>query len=242
MAVHPLARFSDPAELYDLLYTFKDYAAEAAALRAHLHELGVPDGARLLEGACGTGAYLRHLAPHFRVAGFDLDPRMIAVARRNVPGGDLFVADLVDFTVAEPVDAAFAVFGGLAYVFPEARLARACAALFAAVRPGGVALVEPWLGPAEVTPNSVQMAVIDLPHLKVARQVVPTVRERVLELDFHYLVARPGLGVELIRDRNALRLYEVDELAGALRGAGFEVQLTDRGFMPEKRLLVCKRL
>lgn len=239
--MHPGARFSNPAELYDLIYGFKDYAGEAAAVRQLLHECGIDDGSTVLEGACGTGTYLEPLAQHFSVSGFDLDPAMVAVARRRLPRAELFVANLLDFTVAEPVDAAIVLFGGLAYVHPEPQLQQACHTLFQAVRPGGVALVEPWLAPEDHQDHSVQMAVVDLPYLKVARQCVPERQGDLLVLDFHYLVARPGLPVELVRDRNVLCLYETETWLHCLRTAGFEVELTDRGFMPEKRLFVCRR-
>ena len=239
--MHPGARFSDPAELYDLIYGFKDYASEAARVRQILHDNGIADGSRVMEGACGTGAYLGPLSEHFVVSGYDLDPGMVAVARRRAPRATLWVGDLLDATPDEPVDAAIVLFGGLAYVHPEPQLATACRTLFASLLPGGVALVEPWLTPQDHTEHTVQMAVVDLPYLKVARQCVPVRQGDLLTLDFHYLVARPGMAVEHITESNALYLYTLDAWMRCLRGAGFEVALTDQGFMPEKRLFVCRR-
>lgn len=239
--MHPGARFSDPAELYDLIYGFKDYTAEADRVRALLHDHGVPDGSAVVEGACGTGAYLQALAPHFVVSGYDLDPGMVAVAKRRVPSATLWVDDLVTACVSAPVDAAVVLFGGLAYVHPEPRLAEACVALFNTLRPGGIALVEPWLRPGDHNDHAVQMAVVDLPYLKVARQCVPVRDGNLLRLTFHYLVARPGLAVEHITEDNALYLYEEEAWQRCLTAAGFEVTLTDHGFMPEKRLYVCRR-
>lgn len=220
---HPGARFSDPAELYDLIYATKDYAAEANALRAVLHEAGIPDGARVLEGACGTGAYLAPLSETFEVGGFDLDPKMVGVLRRKLPQAEAFVADLATVSVSAPWDAALSLFGGLAYLLDEERLVQGCRALASCVRPGGVVIVEPWVTPEEHPPNQVHMAAVDLPFLKVARQVAPTLTDGVLHLDFHYLVARPGLPVELVRDENRLRLYTVDAVHGAMESAGLTV-------------------
>lgn len=239
--MHPGARFSDPAELYDLIYGFKDYAGDAERVRTLLNTAGIADGSTLLEGACGTATYLAHLQQYFNVSGFDLDPGMIAVARRRLPSAELFVANLQTVSLETPVDAAVVLFGGLAYVHPEPRLAEACSALFNTLRPGGVALVEPWLTPADHQDHSVQMAVVDLPYLKVARQCVPVRTDTLLTLEFHYLVARPGLAVEHITEHNALYLYELDAWERCLTGAGFEVELTDQGFMNEKRLFICRR-
>ena len=48
--------YGSRADLYDLIYHFKDYAAEAARLRELLE--GVAAGAWITEAACGTGKYL----------------------------------------------------------------------------------------------------------------------------------------------------------------------------------------
>jgi uncharacterized peroxidase-related enzyme len=59
------------------------------------HRLGITDGDRLLDLACGSGlalelATLRGAA----VAGIDASDRLIAVARDRLPGGDLRVGDM----------------------------------------------------------------------------------------------------------------------------------------------------
>lgn len=50
--------YGDRAELYDRLYSFKDYTREAADLVTLARSEGVPDGATVLEAACGTGLYM----------------------------------------------------------------------------------------------------------------------------------------------------------------------------------------
>lgn len=242
MAEHPGARFSKTAELYDLIYTFKDYAAEAAIVRQVLHDEGIPDGSTVLEGACGTGAYLGPLSAWFQVSGFDLDADSLVVARRKVPPtSNIFKANLLDFRVKTPVDAAIVLFGGLAYLHPTPRLEQACGALFRAVRPGGVAIVEPWLTPDDVARHSVHMHVFEAPHLKVCRQVAPELKGDLLVLDFHFLVARPGFPVEHKTERNELFLYPRGAVADALRVAGFVVRELERGFLDGSRLLVARR-
>ena len=54
-------------------------------VRQLLVDQGLKWETRLLEGACGTGRYLEHLAHHFDVAGFDLDSEMLTEARRRLP-------------------------------------------------------------------------------------------------------------------------------------------------------------
>jgi hypothetical protein len=46
--------FIDSAELYDAIYSFKDYARECDRLR-NLINASVPDTSTILDVACGTG-------------------------------------------------------------------------------------------------------------------------------------------------------------------------------------------
>ncbi len=67
-------------------YDGRLYAWILAPLLAGLHERvarEVPDGARVLDACCGTGAVALRVAPRCdRVLGVDLSPRMIAAAER----------------------------------------------------------------------------------------------------------------------------------------------------------------
>jgi hypothetical protein len=47
--------------------------------------------------------------------------------------------------------------------------------------------------------------------------------------------------VEHITEHNALYLYEQAAWERCLSAAGFDIELTDQGFMPEKRLFICRR-
>ena len=86
--------YGDRAELYDLTYSWKDFAGEAEKLHALLAAEGVAEGARLLDAACGTGAHLAHLARWYDAAGLDLSGEMLAVAPESLVGrpvADLFL-------------------------------------------------------------------------------------------------------------------------------------------------------
>ena len=63
--------FDRSAELYDAVYSFKDYAAEAARLHGWIQSRRPGMGLRLLDVACGTGAHFPHLGQHYTVEGRD---------------------------------------------------------------------------------------------------------------------------------------------------------------------------
>jgi len=72
--------FTETADLYDLVYSFKSYPEEAERLRGMVGR----EGGTLLDVACGTGCHLALLAEHYRVEGVDLDPAMVV---SEVPPG-----------------------------------------------------------------------------------------------------------------------------------------------------------
>jgi ubiquinone/menaquinone biosynthesis C-methylase UbiE len=73
--------FSRTAHLYDAIYAFKDYAAEAARLHELIEER-VPGPRTLLDIACGTGKHLAELRAWYEVEGVDLDLRCSRSPRR----------------------------------------------------------------------------------------------------------------------------------------------------------------
>ena len=141
MGVHDM--YGKRADLYDRIYHWKDYAAEAARLRAVLRAAGVADGARVVEAACGTGSYLAHLSKWYAVEGIDLAAGALAFARKKAPRARLRKADMRDFALSRPADAVVCLFSSWGYLRPGADRRRAAACFARAVRPGGVVVVDP---------------------------------------------------------------------------------------------------
>lgn len=90
-----------------------DSATEAAFIdsivkRAH------PQAVTLLEAACGTGEIIAALADGYQVAGLDISPGMLAVARKKLPASiPLHLADMSDFKLTAKFDAVICVYHGI---------------------------------------------------------------------------------------------------------------------------------
>ena len=90
-----------------------DSATEAAFIdrvlrRAH------PQPVTLLEVACGTGGIIESLADGYHVAGLDISPGMVAVARAKLPAGTpLHLADMSHFSLGVRFDAIICVYHGI---------------------------------------------------------------------------------------------------------------------------------
>lgn len=231
-----------PEDLYDFVYSWKDYGAEAAAVRELLAAEGLREGSAVLEAACGTGRYLEHLQQWFDVSGFDLDPTMLRAARWRVSKGEFVLGDMSCFQADVPSDALLCLFGGVGYLSPGEQLAAGAAAFYRSVRPGGVALIEPWVEPAEFVAGRAWMQTYVAANFKLARLVVPRREGNRCVLDFHYQLARAGHRVEQLRAAEILWLHPLATLINVFENVGFEVRLTGQGFMPSKHLLICRRL
>src|SRR5438874_12499220 len=120
--------FIESAELYDAIYSFKDYAAEAAQV-AGLVRAAHPKARSILDVACGTGEHARQLSAScgFDVDGLDLDAGLLRVAREKHPSGSFFHADMSDFNLETRYDAVLCLFSSIAYLVTLERTRRALA-------------------------------------------------------------------------------------------------------------------
>ncbi|MED5369394.1 MAG: class I SAM-dependent methyltransferase [Myxococcota bacterium] len=230
---------TDPAWLYELVHQHKDYAGDADRIHALLSRHGHPSG-RLIEGACGSGSYLRPLQAHYQVAGFDLDQRMVDLARGWMPGVDLWRADLASWATRSPADVQLFLFGALCHLDLDGVSAAARCA-FEALKPGGVVLVEPWVSARDFVPGEPHMVVVDTPRLKVCRQVVTRREGQRAVMDFHYLVAWSGGEVAHVQDNATLHLHDREALKQRLSGAGLVLIDEVTGLMAGCPLWVFKR-
>lgn len=228
--------FRETAELYDVIYSFKDYAAETAALIGHLERHRRSPGRRLLDVACGTGHHLAHLQAHYDVEGLDLDPAMLVIARLRLPGVPLHQGDMQAFDLGRRFDAVTCLFSSIGYVRTLEGLEQTARTLARHLLPGGVLALEPWLTPETFRPGTLHALFIDQPELKIARFNRSTVEGRLSVLDFHYLIAT-SQGIEHRTERHELGLFTLEEYAGALAGAGLRPVVDPEGLSGRSLLL-----
>lgn len=224
--------FSRSAELYDAFYAWKDYPAESEKLDALVRR--TVRGARtLLDVACGTGKHLELLRDRYEVEGLELDPAMLGIARRRLPGVALHEGDMTAFDLGREFDAVTCLFSSIGYAKTRDRLAQAVASLARHVRPGGVLVVEPWILPEAWREGGVHALFVDEPELKAARIDRSTRDGDVTVIVFQYLVGTPDR-VETFEERHEVGLFSHEDYVAALRDAGLGVVhdpegLTGRG-------------
>jgi SAM-dependent methyltransferase len=215
--------FTRSARLYDAIYHWKDYTAEATWLH-ELVQAQKPGATTLLDVACGTGAHLAELARWYRCVGVDVDPKLLAVARERLPAEvELREADMRDFDLGRRFDVVTCLFSSIGYVDGVGELARAVGSMARHLEPGGVLVVEPWLSPDGVRVPHVGAVFVDEPELKIARMNAVEVDGNRSILELHYLVGKPD-GVEHFTELHELTLFTDDETLAAFRSAALEVE------------------
>ena len=231
--------YTSRPELYDLEYSFKDYAGEVATIERIVRERNA-GATTLLDVACGTGKHLDHLSTRFECEGADLDEGLLDVARQRVPGVPLHHADMRDFDLGRQFDVVTCLFSAIGFVGGPDGLAAAARTFARHLNAGGIAVVEPWLTPDRWMVNRPHLLTHEEPGLVLARATVSGLRdERISTTEMHYLVATPA-GVEHFVEDHALYLFTNDEMRAAFEAAGLTVDYDAEGLIG-RGLWICSR-
>lgn len=228
------------AAIYDALYDFKDYDAEARALVATIGKHMRSEGNRLLDVACGTGKHITYLKDDFDVMGIDLDANMIAIARERHPDIAFEVGDMLGFDLPQRFDIVTCLFSSIGYVKSVRKLRKAVANMARHLEPGGLLIVEPWFSEEAYQPGTLHAQFVDQPDLKIARMSISERKSGVSVIDFHHLVATLD-GIEHFVEHHELGLFSHDDYMAAFKQAGLETVfdpegLTGRGLYIGRRL------
>jgi SAM-dependent methyltransferase len=217
-------------DLYDLEYSFKDYAGECARIDEIVRARN-PDAHSLLDVACGTGKHLELLLDRFEhVEGVDADEGMLVVARQRVPMVTCHHGDMRTFELGRRFDVVTCLFSSIGFVLDLDGLAAAARRLAAHLAPGGVLLVEPWITPEEWMPNRPHLLAAEREGVVLARVTISGMRGRISTTDMHYVLGTPE-GVQRWEKHQQLGLFTDDEMRGALEAAGLDVEHDPEGLI-----------
>jgi len=221
--------YRDSARYYDAIYSFKDYAAEAAAVSAQIRA-HKPDADTLLDVACGAGAHLAHFAREYRVEGIDLSEEQLAIARARLPGIELHQGDMTTFDLGKTFDAVTCMFSSIGYVGTLEGLDAAVGRMAAHLAPGGVLVVEPWLQPDAFEDGHLSTLFVEEPDIAVARMSTSHKDGRRSWFDMEHLVGSAH-GVDHFVEHHELGLFTVEEHLAGFERAGLRVEHDPEGPM-----------
>ena len=229
--------YDKAATYYDKLYTWKDYAGEAAHLHGLVQLNKQTEEVDLLDVACGTGGHIPYLGLHYQVEGLDLDGEMLAVARQRFPDVTFYQGDMRNFDLGKSYDVITCLFSAIAHTVTLDNLQQAFNTFYKHLKPGGVALVEGFIQPEVWEDRHVGGLFVDEPELKITRMNRSEREGNVVKAVFHYLVGTPD-SIDYFTEDHQLALFSDDEYLHALRSAGFEAKAAGSGLMAERSLFI----
>ena len=230
-----------PVDVYDYIYSWKDYAKEARVLRKLLSQYQHREAKTILEVACGTGRYLEHFRD-LHCYGVDLCERSLLHAQNRLPKGIFLCEDMASFVLPQKADAILCVFGAIGYIPPTTERHAFLIRLADHLDRSGLLLLEPWVSNDDFTPGVPFVQTYQSPNFKVARTVVPQRENGRCILSFEFLLARAGWKVERLQTVDKLWLHEHEDLEVDLRKAGFRIVTKRSGFLHKSPLYVCEKL
>jgi dTDP-3-amino-3,4,6-trideoxy-alpha-D-glucopyranose N,N-dimethyltransferase len=217
-------------DVYDAIYSWKDYKTETSRLKKVITEFKKSPGKALLEVGCGTGLYLQYLTDTFQVKGVDLSVQQLEAAHRRVPQVDLVQADMRSFDLNHQFDIVICLFNSIAYLCPVSQMQLAIQNMAKHLKIGGVLIVEPWSQPPNSKPNHEYVEIAELPDkkLKVTRTTRPTREGNISILTMHHKVETQS-GIEEFSEQHCMGLYSKEEYMAAFKTASLSFHEDKKG-------------
>lgn len=222
--------FSRSSEFYDAIYAArgKDYAAEVVYLEQFLPDSGGEQPRRILDVACGTGEHMRWMQHWGVVSGVDLDPAMLAVARRKLPGIRFTRGDMSCLDMGDSYDVLTCLFGSIGYLESVDALTASIRCMARHLRPGGILLLEPPLDRRHLRlPERIATTIV-IGDARITRVAHATIDGDVLQISFHYTVHR-GDDRLVFEEEHPIQILDMETYAAALSASGLDATFDATG-------------
>ena len=178
---------------------------------------------RVLEPACGTGRLVAALAKQFEVLGFDLSDPMLAYARKRLQrrklSAQLFTADMAQFKLDQPIDAAFNTFNSFRHLLTEDAALSHLRCIAAALRTGGLYILGLHLLPPDASEESLERWSAEQGRTKLTAtlKVIASSRRQRLETLRMTMRVRTPKREHRLKSDFTLRLYNARQLQTLLK-------------------------
>ncbi|MBT8218686.1 MAG: class I SAM-dependent methyltransferase [Bacteroidia bacterium] len=220
--------FNKTADLYDQIYSFKDYEKESLEITDLIQSLK-PNCQSILDLGCGTAEHHKYLKQDFQIDGLDINKDFILVAQQKNPEGAFHFADMTDFELGKTYDAIICLFSSIGYVKTIDRLASTLQCIRRHLNPGGLVIIEPWLTPETWYDGKLHMLTYNTDDIKICRMNQSQTRGILSIIHFHYLVGTSDTGVSHFEEIHELALFTKQEMIDAFQQAGFKVRYDAQG-------------
>ena len=215
------------ARVYDELMNTVDYDAWAAHYAALMDACGVPEKAKCVECACGTGNLtLRLKKKGYQITGTDLSEDMLAAAMEKARAAGMMIPfvkqDMCALTVPRRVDCVLATCDGVNYLTSPDRAKAFFAAAFTSLKPCGALIFD------VSTPNKLKNTLgnntlySDDDSVSYIWRNAWDEQTACVTLNLSLLVRRPDGAYDRMEERQIQRAHSRQELKSWLTEAGFQ--------------------
>jgi SAM-dependent methyltransferase len=174
---------------------------------------------RLVEPACGSGRLVVELAARgYHVTGLDLNEKALGYLRKTLKQrrlrAEVLRADMTDFDLSEPADAAFCLLNSFRHLLTEAAAKSHLEAVARNLRPGGIYILGLHLVPADAPDNAIERWRNRRGEIQISTdlRVTATDRRRRVETLQVSLLVRDGKELWRFRGKFDLRLYQAGQI------------------------------
>jgi SAM-dependent methyltransferase len=211
--------------VYDLLYSYKNYAKESTRLHKLISRKCKSKGDRVLEVACGTGTYIKCLKRRYDIDGFDLSVQQVEVAKRKNPTNRIIQANMLNFDMKTKYDTVLCLFSSIGYLKTKSSLNVAVQNMAKHLKPGGLLIIEAWLQDYDLIPGYISLETAEGKDLSLMRMGKLEKRGDISIVNMNYMIGTKK-GIEHYEERHELALYTDADFREAFKRAGlisFEV-------------------
>ena len=230
--------FHELAPLYDRFLAEKDYRAETERLTYLAHRFGRPDARSWLDVACGTGRHLELLRREYSVTGVDRSAPMLRIARQRLPGVRLVKGDMRRLQLGRSFDIVSCLFGAIGHLSTERDVQATFANIARHLGPRGLAIVEPWIDPAEFHPGFLHLMTHESASVALVRLSYSERRGNHSSLRIHYLIGKRSQGLRHLEECDTTLMVPRARLLALMERAGLQPHYLARGLRPGRGLLV----
>lgn len=218
------------AEVYDIIYQDKPYAAEAAFVDACLKRYRQDEGSRLLELACGTGNHALELEKlGYQALATDYSEDLLRVARRKAKAAgsavEFRMADMRELDLDEKdFDAVICLFDSIGYVQSDEAVDRVLQGVRRHLRPGGLFVFEFWHADAMLRHyEPLRLRRWPLPQGELLRISTTQLdaEKNLAQVDYEILELRNDGSYTRLRETQANRFFSLSRMAQFLGDNGF---------------------
>ena len=217
------------AELYDLFYSDKPYAEEAAFVHDCLQKFARTPVRETLELACGTGRHALELEKHgYEITAMDRSPDMLEIARRRAAKKNVTFAsgDMQHLQLpAKEWDAVICLFDSIGYLKTDEALNEALRGIWKRLRPDGLFLFEFWHAPAMLN----RYSPVRVRRWKTPKSEIVRISETALDrenglavVDYSVYELNNDGTYSTLRETHTNRYFSVEEIQSLVLAANFE--------------------